>query len=77
MLQLEGPGHDTPGVRLSERRGSGDKVGPIPILPEEGPPLDPRTMTWCLPASGGEDAGRIQAGTTGRGRQRTGARPGT
>lgn len=29
-------------------------------------PLDSSTMKWCLPAYGGEDAGGIQDGATGR-----------
>ena len=69
VSRQEGPGYNAPGVRSGQGRDPGDEVHPVPFVPEDGAPLDPPHHDLV------EDAGRIQAGAAGHGRQRTGGGP--
>ena len=41
MIREERPGLDGEGAGLYEGRQAREEVGPIPVIPEEGRPLDP------------------------------------
>ncbi len=68
VVRQESPRHDTPALRRP-RRDPVDDIGPVPLVPDEGGPLDLPHHAMV------EDAGGIEAGAPGHARQFPVSRP--